>query len=138
MPMARKYRSKGTGSLFRKPPKGSWIAAWYGHDGKRREHSTRTTDRQAAERILQKLVADSALRRDLVIDPRDDRFATEGRKPLAAHVAAYLAHCRHAGHSDLHIDLKETHLGRMVESMGAARLSDLTADALERHLAAEG
>jgi len=85
--MARHQRSKGTGSLFRKTARGAWIAAYFDHAGRRREHSTRTTDRQAAERILAKLVADTALRRDLVIDPRDDRFATEGRRPLAEHVS---------------------------------------------------
>ena len=39
--MARKHRSKGTGSLFRKTALGPWIASWFDHKGKRREHSTR-------------------------------------------------------------------------------------------------
>ncbi|MCW5769166.1 MAG: site-specific integrase [Phycisphaeraceae bacterium] len=133
--MARKGRSKGTGSLFRKGGRGSWIASWYGADGKRHEHSTKTTDRAAAERILQKFVADAALRRDGVIDARTDRIAIEGRKALADHVAAYLAHCRHAGQNGRHVDQKEEQLDRLMESSGATRLSDLTADAVERYLA---
>lgn len=132
--MARKHRSKGTGSLFRKTPKGPWIASYYDYSGKRREHSTRTTDRQAAERILTKLVADIALRRDLVIDPKDDRFAIEGRKPLTEHVAAYIAHCRHAGQSGHHVDQKETQLAALLETSKATRLRELTADALVLHL----
>jgi integrase len=134
--MARNQRSKGTGSLFRKTPKGPWIASYWDHAGKRREHSTRTTDRQAAERILTKLVADTALRRDLVIDPRDDRFATEGRRPLTEHVAAYIAHCRHAGQAPHHIAQKETQLDAMIAGSKATRLAELTADALELHLTA--
>ena len=133
--MARKQRSKGTGSLFRKTARGPWIASYWDHSGKRREHSTRTTDRQAAERILTKLVADTALRRDLVIDPRDDRFATEGRRPLTEHVAAYLAHCRHVGHAPKHIEEKERHLAALLTGTGATRLAELSADALERHQA---
>ncbi len=134
--MARNQRSKGTGSLFRKTPKGPWIASYYDHAGKRREHSTRTTDRQAAERILTKLVADTALRRDLVIDPRDDRFATEGRRPLTEHVKAYIAHCGHAGQAPHHVGQKETQLEAMIAGSKATRLAELTADALELHLAA--
>lgn len=134
--MARKHRSKGTGSLFRKTATGPWIASWYAHDGKRRERSTHTTDHAAAVRILTKHVADTALRRDLVIDPRDDRFATEGRRLLTDHAAAYIAHCRHAGQAPHHIDQKETQLEAMIAGSKAARLADLTADALELHLTA--
>ena len=66
--MAKRTRSKGTGSLFKRNGRGSWIATWYDHEGRRREHSTRTTDKAAAERILSKHVTDAALRREGVID----------------------------------------------------------------------
>lgn len=132
--MARNQRSKGTGSLFRKTPRGSWIAMYFDHSGKRREHSTRTTDRQAAERILTKLVADTALRRDLVIDPRDDRFATEGRRPLTEHVAAYIAHCERIGLAAQHVASKSRHLEGIGLVPGVSNLNDLTADVLERYL----
>ena len=132
--MARKQRGKGTGSLYKKSPRGPWIAAYYNHAGKRCEHSTRTTDRAAAERVLTKLVADTALRRDLVIDPRDDRFATEGRRDLTEHVAAYVGHCQRVGMDGEHLAAKENHLGRLREVAGISKLSELTADALERYL----
>jgi integrase len=115
-------------------PTGAWIATYRDHTGKRREHSTRTTDRQAAERILTKLVADDALRRDGVIDPRDDRFAKEGRRPFAEHVAAYIAHCERIGLAAEHIASKERHLRTLAEVASIGPLSDLTADALERYL----
>lgn len=134
--MARNRRSAGTGSLFKKSPNGAWIAMYFDHTGKRREHSTRTTDRQAAERILTKLVADAALRRDLVIDPRDDRFATEGRRPLTEHAEEYIRHCRHAGQAAHHVAQKETQLRAMIAGSKATRLADLTADTLELHLRA--
>jgi integrase len=134
--MSRRHRPKGSGSLFRKTPRGPWIASWWDYCGKRREHSTGTTDRQTAERILAKLVADDRLRRDGVIDPRDDRFASEGRRPLAEHVAAYIAHCRHAGQAGHHVNQKRTQLDAMVAGSKATRLAELTADALELHLSA--
>ncbi len=134
--MARKRRIRGTGSLFRKTPRGPWIAVHYDHGGTRREHSTRTTDRIAAERILTKLVAGTALRRDLVINPRDDRYSAENRKPLAEHVADYIVHCSHAGHALRHVAQKKVHLEALIAGSNATRLMELTADALERHLSA--
>jgi len=133
-PMARKRRPNGQGTLFRRKPEGPWLASWYDHTGRRREHSTRTTDRRAAERILAKRVADAALRRDGVIDARKDRFSEENRKPLAEHVADYIAHCRHAGHAAKHVDEKVRHLARLLDGTEATRLSELTADLLEGHL----
>jgi integrase len=132
--MAKRKRSKGSGTLFKRQGRGPWIASWYDHDGKRRERSTRTTDRAAAERILAKHVADAALRRDGVIDANRDRFAVEGRRPLAEHIAAYIAHCRRAGQASRHVDQKDDHLRRLSEGARVTRLADLTADALERHL----
>ncbi|MFN8870316.1 MAG: tyrosine-type recombinase/integrase [Phycisphaerae bacterium] len=129
-------RSKGTGSIFKKTPKGPWIASFWDHKGKRREHSTRTTDKASAERILNKLVAEVALRRDLVIDPAQDRFAVEGRKALTEHTAAYIAHCERAGHDPRHVKQKKSHLAKMMAGGTVARLAELTADALELHLKA--
>ena len=115
--------------------KGPLIASWYDHTGKRRERSTRTTDRAAAERILAKHVADVALRRDGVIDPRQDRFQTEGSKPLEGHVAAYLEHCRHAEQAPRFIQQKQAQLSGLLAGTKATRLSDLTAETLEGYLA---
>ncbi len=129
-----KQRSRVTGSIFKRGGRGCWIATYTDADGRRRERSTRTTDKGAAERILSKLVADAALRRDGVIDARQDRFIAESRKPLAQHIAEYLDHCRHAGHAAKAIDNKQRHLGRLVESLGDGRMAVLTADALERYL----
>ncbi|MFC1782011.1 tyrosine-type recombinase/integrase [Planctomycetota bacterium] len=132
--MAKKRRSRGQGTLFKRNENGPWMASWYDHNGKRRERSTRTTDRRSAERILAKHVADAALRRDGVIDARKDKFAVENRKPLTEHIRDYIGHCRHAGHAEKHIEEKVRHLKRMREGIRAARFSDLTADSLENHL----
>ncbi len=132
--MARQRRSNGQGTLFKRTEGGPWLASWYDHTGKRKERSTRTTDRRAAERILAKHVADTALRREGVIDDRLDRFSVENRKPLVEHVKGYLDHCRHAGHAAKHIVEKVRHLDRILFGTGATRLSELTADAMERHL----
>jgi len=132
--MASKRRSHGQGTLFKRNGHGPWITSWYDHSGKRKERSARTTDKAAAERILNKRVADAALRRDGVIDARKDGFAVQGRKPLTGHIADYIAHCRHTGQAPRHVDQKETHLARLLDVTGVSRLGDLSADAMERYM----
>ncbi len=90
----RRKRRCGGGSLYKRDGRGAWIVAWVEHDGRRRARSTRTTDRVAAERILAKLTADAALRREGVIDPRIEYIAKRGREPIETHLAdwkGYLA-----------------------------------------------
>jgi len=132
----RRSRSNGAGSLFKRGGRGAWIAAWFDHDGRRRERSTKTTDRATAERILAKRVADAALRREGVVDASRDRYAVEARRPIGEHAEAYAASCERVGQAPRHVIQKRRHLARLIEGQRLARLSDLTADALERHLAA--
>ncbi len=129
-----KRRSNGQGGIIRRSEGGPWIARWYGVDGRRREASTRTTCKATAQRILARRVADEALRKAGVIDARQDRLAAEGRVPLDDHIEAYVQHCRHAGQDARHVVQKDRHLRALVAGSSAARLTDLTADALERHL----
>ena len=132
--MAGKRRSNGQGTLFQRVAGGPWVAAWFDHTGKRRIRSTRTTDRRTAERLLAKYVADAALRRDGVVDPKHDRFSAANRVPLTKHVDAYIEHCRHAGHVEKHIIEKVRHLKTLLDGIKATRLSELTAEAVEKHM----
>ncbi len=132
--MAQRQRSHGQGTLFKRNGRGPWIASWYDHIGQRRTKSTRTTDKATGERILTKHVSGVALRRDGVVDARQDRFILESRKPLAEHVADYIGHCRDTGQAEGHVTQKERHMMRLVKATGASRLADLTADVLERYM----
>ena len=130
----KRPRGRGSGSLYKRGGKGAWIASWHDHDGRRRDQSTRTTDRAAAERILAKKVADAALRREGVIDANTDRYAAEGRRPIGEHVAEFIADCRERGQADRYVQQKEAKLGQLVASSGASRLTDLTADRIDGFL----
>jgi integrase len=134
--MSRKKgtRSKGSGTLFKRKGSGPWIMQWHDHAGRRKERSTRTTDKAAAERILSAVVADAALRRGGVIDARQDQFATEGRRPIAEHVETYIQHCEHIGQNPRHVYQKGRELELLLADTGVARLAELTADALEARL----
>ncbi len=82
----KRRRGNGQGTLYRRTDRGPWIAAWYDHNGKRIERSTRTTDKAAAERILRKRVTDAALRRDGVIDARAEAVNDQARRPIGEHL----------------------------------------------------
>ena len=122
--MARR-RSNGQGSLYKKVAGGPWIAAWYDNDRKRHERSTRTTDRRAAERILAKHVAEVALRRDGVVDPKADQFARASRRALEEHLKEFHADLMAKGNTKQHA--RETHeLARRVVRYGRVeRIHDL-------------
>ena len=132
--MAKKQRSHGQGSVYRKVPGGPWIVSYYDATGKRRVQSTWTTDRRAAERIAASIVEGVALRKAGLINPRDDRFAAEGRAPIRTHVDAYLVHCQTAGRALQSQREVAQQLRAIVIGSGAGTLSELTADSLERHL----
>ena len=131
-----RQRGNGQGTLFRRAGRGAWVMSWYDHYGKRLTATTGTTDKAAAQRILAKRVEGVALRREGVIDARKDRYAVEGRKSLSEHITDYIGHCRHVGQAPRHVDQKRTHLDRLCELIEASRLSDLTADGLERYMRA--
>jgi integrase len=121
-------------SVFRRKGAGPWLIQFFDQHGRRREKSSRTTDRRAAERIASKLEADVALRREGVVDPRQDRFAEENRKPLAQHIREYLQHCRGRGVSAKLIRDRQMHLEWILAETRASRLSDLTLEPVERVL----
>ncbi len=137
----KRQRARGQGTLFKRDPKGPWIARWFDCRGKRREASTRTTDKAAAERILAKRVADAALRRDGVIDPTQDRFLEEAQKPLVMHFADHDEYLRvHVNPktgfpaTPEHRAYRQSHLKAVADGLGWTKLEDLDRLGLERWL----
>ncbi len=123
-------------SVFKRAGFPNYFIGWTTHDGRRREKSSRTTDRKVAERIGAQLDAQAALRREGVIDPRQDRYFEANAVPLLRHVDAYLEHLRAGARAAFHVSENQRLLNRIIAATGAARLSDLTPDALARHLKA--
>jgi integrase/recombinase XerD len=132
--MANKRRH-GQGTLYKCGNRGPWRAAWYDHTGKRRDESTHTTDRAAAERILAKRVADTALRRDGVIDARMDQYAQADRRPLADHVADWKAALLAKGGTLDHAALSENRVRSIIDDCKLERLTDVTPSVVQAYLA---
>jgi site-specific recombinase XerD len=124
--MAKRQRSKGTGSLYKRTERGPWIARWFDESGRRREASTGTTDRQAAERILSKKLAGAALRREGVVDVRADVLAQASRVPLSKHLADFIDGVKARGVSDQQAQQLETRIQRVLALARAETIADLT------------
>jgi hypothetical protein len=77
MAKKRNKRGNGQGSLFERKAGGPWIASWYDHGGKRREKSTKTTDKASAQRLVTKWTTGVALRREGVIDVYAEALAKQ-------------------------------------------------------------
>jgi len=131
--MSRKRnRGNGEGSIFKRQDGGPWYVTWYGADGKRKERCTKTTDKGTAALILADKLADVALRREGVIDARQEAVITEAGKPIETHLADFQAAMDARQASARHI--KSTlFLIREVCKVGAFKTpSEISADTMNR------
>ena len=99
-----KQRDRGAGSLYKRNGKGCWIACWFDRDGRRKQRTTKTTDRATALRILGKRTADVALRRGGVIDPREDAYAEAERRPILEHLEDFRRDLENRGNTSGHCE----------------------------------
>lgn len=99
------------------------------HTGKRIT-KTLFTDKIASRRKLDQLVQEAEQRAVGMID----RYAEHRMRPIAEHIAEYLAHCEHIGHAKRHRQVKKADLKRLINDIGAKRLPDFEANTVERHL----
>jgi integrase len=130
-----KRRSNGQGTLFKRTEGGPWIASWFNHAGRRKEKSTRTTDRKAAERIVSKHVADAALRREHVIDPKLDAMTDAAARSLEAHLADYKAHLQAAHRDPKHIRTTLRAIRAIAAAAGWVSAGDMQGDAVNHYAA---
>ena len=123
--MAKRRRGNGQGTLFKRTPRGSWIASWFDHTGKRRERSTRTTDKATAERVLRQLVATTALRREGVIDVRTESAANDLRRPISDAITAWQCALEAKGTGPMRIECAVGRASRLAQDCGFDTLGDI-------------
>jgi integrase len=126
--MATVYKDASKGDFY--------YAQWFDHTGKRRKKCTKTTDKKAAERIAAKLEADAALRRDGVIDVRQEALMAQSRLDTEAHLKVYEAKLRAPGRSAAYV----TDTMRMIRAIAAEAafktVSDISADGVNEYATA--
>ena len=96
-------RGNGSGSIFKRGDGGPWYLSWYDAGGKRKSLCTKTTDKATAQRILAGKLADVALRREGIIDPRQESLITEAGKPIETHLADFEAMMKARQRGDGHV-----------------------------------
>lgn len=103
---------------------------YFDHNGKRRKKSTRCTDRTAVEQLAAELEKGAMFRREGYIDPVQERFAQEARRPLAEHQADYERFLTDKGDTARHVTDTMRSIRRIVRLCGAAVAVDLTGPAV--------
>jgi integrase len=117
-------------TVFKRGGVGNWLASWYDHGGKRRERSTRTTDRRTADRLAGKWEGDSMLRKEGVIDPRIDRFGVHEARALADHLDDWESAMLAKGNTPRGVAMVKGRAVRVAALAKADRISLLTPSAV--------
>jgi integrase len=120
-------------SVFKRNGKGNYVVQFYDHSGVRKERSSRTTDKRAAEQLAAKLEADAMLRREGIIDPRDEQFARQREIHVSKHLEIYLAE-RRTKVSEGHWKTIKKQLERLIDDSKANRVIELTDERVDAHL----
>ena len=107
---------------------------YFDEHGKRLDVTAGARDKTAAEQIAAELAADVAMRRQGVISQDEARYAEHQRRPLAEHVAEYLAACEYEQQSPVHVKNKRVQLDKLVAGTGATRLADVGQNKVRSHL----
>lgn len=119
-------------SVFKRGGKGNrggwYYISYFDHTGKRHCRSAKTSDKATAERIATKLEADSALRRDGVVDPQLDAICDESRRPVESHLADYEAKMQTANRDPRHIASTVGYIRAIAKASGFVTASDIAAD----------
>ena len=150
-------------SIFKPAGKSKYVIFYHDENGKRHK-KTGATDKQVTERIARDIENRIALRREGVVDPKAEAYRDHDASPLADHIADWQADLIARGHTVKHADHTSNRVRRLatvllglspeafdprrlapsergnmtaklVAAIARARLSTLTADAVQGALA---
>ncbi len=108
----------------------TYTVRYVDEQGLTREKASRCTDRDAAEQLARELESKAMKRREGLLDPAQERFARESRRPIADHAAAHVAYLRAAGNTEKHVKTVERHLRVIFAAAGIERVPELKSAAV--------
>jgi len=112
----------------------NYTVSWFVWQGKRRKTSG-GPDKDAAEALGRKLETDEMQRRRGLIDPRQEKTAAEGKRPLQEHLADFRRHLEAKGDTPDYVTLTLGRLEAVIRDCGFGRLSDFTASSVQASVA---
>ncbi len=127
-------------SVFKAKGAKRYTILYHDENGDRRKKAG-ATDKAVTERIARDIENRVALRREGLIDPKDEAYRTHAGKPLADHLDAYAVHLTDKGRTEAHIDLTISRARRVVALFRGAAIAEIepansSADELARAAAA--
>ena len=112
-------------SIFKRKGKDGWWVAYY-----ERPHLRKVVyagkDKSAAKALARKLESEALLRQKGVIDDRAERWSEAEARPLAEHLAEWVAVLKARGNTAKHADHNEARVRRILDLAGIHRISGLT------------
>jgi integrase len=115
-------------TIYKRNGKGNWQIEWFDHTGSRQKKSSGTTDKQAAQRIANKIEAEVALRVEGVIDSKLDKFAQDASSPIREHILAYVSSMTAKRRSEAHVVATQVLIEKIATASGFDTLGKLNAD----------
>jgi site-specific recombinase XerC len=112
-------------SIFKPKGKTKYIIFYTDENGRRRK-KVGTTDKGVTQRIARDLENRAALRREGLIDPRSDAYATHEARPVVDHLADFGKALEAAGRTPRHTQMTTRRAEKMVDLAGVRRISELS------------
>lgn len=115
-----------------------YTVKYLGSDGLWQTEGTKIADRDTAKQYAAMLETSAHKRRTGMVDPADERYLAEGRKPLAKHLADFRANLEARGNTTKHAYETFTQATKLVGLCGAEYPKDLTASGTQEALRSMG
>jgi hypothetical protein len=131
----KRSRGNGQGSLYQRGGAGPWYAEWFDHAGKRHRHCTKTTNKAAAQRILAEKLKGVALRRDGIIDARQEAMSMHARTAIEKHLADFQAMLRARRRSEGHVRRTALFIREVCTAKEFQKPSEINADGVNKFIA---
>jgi integrase len=112
-----------------------WYARYVDENGEKREKAA-YTDRRESQRLADELEAQAARIRDGLVDARDLALREHGKRPVAAHIGAWVDHLAAKGATAAHVKQAEQQARDLADKAGADRLGELDSGRVQAALKA--
>jgi site-specific recombinase XerD len=120
--------------MFKPTGSKNYVIFYTDHVGRRRK-KTLTSDHATSERIVRDLLNKVALRKDGLVDERDERFADHERKPLKDHLEDFLRVVESKGATPRHVQGVGMRVRRILDFARMRRISDLSLSGVQEAVA---
>jgi integrase len=118
-------------SVFKADGARKYTIVYTDENGRRRKKAG-ATDKAVSERIARDIENKVALRREGLIDPKDEAYRGHQARPLADHLAGWHASLIAKGHTAKHADQSVDRVRRLIAVMFGARPDDIDGKTMSR------